>query len=78
MTKKLVSKREWLEAQKYSNSFYDLKVDTFGEVDITLSDCYRSITWGFGRPGKERGKAKIKKLKALVDALYNHIHEIKD
>lgn len=73
------TKREFLENPKYSNSWYKVNVDSYDDsVELTLADCSRAITWYFGsRKGKERkrGKAKIAKLKKLVDSIYEYYHE---
>lgn len=72
--RKLKHNRGWLENSKFSNSYYILDTE-FGEVALTLADCNRRISWSFGAPGSKRGKAKIKKIKALIDEVYEYMHE---
>lgn len=77
MAKKLRSKRAWLEGQKYSGSWYSLEISTDkmdgGYLSLSLSDCNRSITWYFGKPGDKRAVAKITKIKKLVDEIYEYL-----
>lgn len=67
------SKRGWLESQQDSGSWYKINVNKSGWTDLTLADCYRNITWEFGCPGDKRAERKIKKIKAIVDELHNHL-----
>lgn len=71
--KSLKSKRDWLEKQEQSGSYYALTVSRNEHVELTLADCHRTITWSFGRPNSKRAVAKIKKVKALVDEMYTHL-----
>lgn len=79
MATNLKPKRDWLENIKDSNSWYKLELCDYDGVTLTLADCSRSITWYFGKKdGKDkgkRGKAKIAKVKKLVDEIYNYYHE---
>lgn len=73
-TTKLKSKRDWLEKQDQSGSYYSLSVNKHnGYVELTLADCHRNITWAFGRPNSKRAIAKIKKIKKLIDAMHDHL-----
>lgn len=68
------SKRGWLESQQDSGSWYKIDVSRHNEyTNVTFADCYRSITWEFGCPGDKRAERKIKKIKAIVDELHNHL-----
>ena len=68
------AKREFLEPLKHSDSYYRIYVDTdTGAVDLKLSDCDRRIWFSFGKPGDKRGIAKIKRLKAAVDSIHDHL-----
>lgn len=67
------SKRGWLEGQKLSGSWYKIDVFENGYANLSLADCYRNITWEFGRPGDKRAERKIKKIKAIVDELHNYL-----
>lgn len=71
--KKLHSKRGWLEGQKLSGSWYKIDVFENGYANLSLADCYRNITWEFGVPGDKRAERKIKKIKAIIDELHNHL-----
>lgn len=71
--KPLKSKRDWLEKQEQSGSYYSVLVSGSGHTELTLADCHRTITWQFGRPNSKRAVAKIKKVKALVDEIYAHL-----
>lgn len=68
------SKREFLESLKHSDSYYRIYVDAdTGGVDLKLSDCDRRIWFSFGKPGDKRAIAKIKRLKAAVDSIHDHL-----
>jgi hypothetical protein len=70
----LKSKREFLEPLKDSDSYYRIIVDPdTGDVDLKLADCDRRIWYYFGKPGNKRAVAKIKKLKAAIDAIHDHL-----
>lgn len=72
--KKFRSKRGWLESQHESGSWYKVDASLWNdEVSLTLADCYRTITWEFGRPGSKRAEKKIKKIKSIIDELHNHL-----
>lgn len=70
----LKHKREFLEPLKHSDSYYRIYVDEdTGAVDLKLSDCDRRIWFNFGKPGDKRAIAKIKRLKALMDSIHDHL-----
>ena len=70
----LKNQRAWLERQGLSNSFYELDVDNYdGDVSLTLGDCNRRITWSFGSHGSDRGIAKVKKVKAVIDSIHDYL-----
>lgn len=73
-TKKYVSHRGWLESQQHSDSTYSVTVHSYG-VGLTLRDCNRAISWDFGKPNSKRAIAKIKKLKEVVDGLYEYLND---
>lgn len=73
------TKRLFLESTKLSDSYMVANIykePNYESVELKLSDCNRNITWLFGEPGKARGKRKIAKIKAFIDEVYNHIHQI--
>lgn len=73
---KLKSKRNFLETQDNSDSYYTLWVGkSNGFTRLKMADCHRSIEWEFGTPGDTRAKKKIAVLKKLVDEMYSHLHE---
>ena len=81
-TSKLKSKRGFIErgvskdGEFLSGSSYTIVVNTLydvGSVALTLTDCNRAITWWFGKPGDKRAVAKIKKVKAVIDSIYDHL-----
>jgi hypothetical protein len=67
------SKRIWLEDQRHSNSAVIVTALASGWVDLILKDCSRTVSWEFGSPGDRRAVAKIKKLKAIVDEVHEHL-----
>lgn len=72
--KPLKSKRDWLEKPHQSGSYYNVTVDNSnGYTSLSLADCNRTITWEFGRPNSKRAVAKIKKIKKLIDEMYDHL-----
>lgn len=67
-------KRVFLESLKNSDSYVRVSIDAHtGDLDLKLSDCDRRIWWSFGRPGDKRAVAKIKKLKAIIDEVHEHL-----
>lgn len=80
---KLKSWREWLTPLEDSDSYIKVSVDkpermfnsTGGDLTIKFSDCGRKIEWYFGRPGDKKAMAKIAKVKAAIDKVYNYLHE---
>lgn len=74
------SRRAFIDTIDSANSWYHVRVGKGSEYDkgsvsLVLADCSRTIEWYFGKPGNKGGKAKIKKVKELVDSIYNYLHE---
>ena len=71
------SKRGWLESITESGSSYSVEVETEdynkGYLTLNLADCNRVIHWHFGTPGSKRAVRKIKKIKALIDEIYDYL-----
>ena len=67
------SKRGFLEPVNGANSWYKVQVNKHDGVELTLADCTRNISWWFGQPGSKEAIAKITKVKALVDEVYDHL-----
>lgn len=65
--------RTFLEPLSESDSYIRVHVDEHGAVYLKLSDCDRRIWWTFGKPGEKRAIAKIRKVKAIVDSLHDHL-----
>jgi len=66
-------KRIFLEPPTESDSYIRVSIDDDGYTHLKLSDCDRGIWWSFGKPGTRRAIAKIKKVKMIIDQVYDHL-----
>lgn len=68
------SNHVFLEHGNESDSYIRVNAHP-GFTEIKLADCFRNITYNFGQQGEARGKKKIAKIKAIIDDLYDYLHE---
>jgi hypothetical protein len=74
--KKLKTTRVFLEPVRFSDSYTRTWVDDDdGGAELKISDCDRRVSLYFGKPGNKRAIAKIRKLKAVIDALHDYLTE---
>lgn len=69
----LKQSRIFLENLQESDSYVRVHVDEHGIVSLKLADCDRRIWWTFGKPGEKRALAKIRKVKAVIDSIHDHL-----
>ena len=64
--------RTWLEPQGQANSYVAVdagKDDSLTWIDLTISDCSRTVSIGFNYSNERRRKARLNKLDRLQSAL---------
>jgi hypothetical protein len=68
-------KRLFLEPAKHSDSYVRVIIDAdSGYLEMKLTDCDRRIWWDFGKPGDKRAVRKIRRLKSIIDEVYEHLN----
>lgn len=68
-------KRVFLEAAKHSDSYVRVIIDPdSGYLELKMADCDRRIWWSFGKPGDKRAVRKIRRLKSIIDEVYEHLN----
>lgn len=69
--------RGFLAPASQADSYYRVSVNSYDQsVELKLNDCYRSINWSFGKPGDKAAIRKIKKIKAVIDSIHDHLTEV--